>query len=155
MLSGFALQVLRFTVCLSLSKLAAFNVSYRWLTAQRYYVHCPQTLYARLLCGVRHLYIRCWYTVPASASSWRQETGKPASRQPGSCGPRAYIEQATPFPGRVNQGSLFFECVDFSYVVIDLVCSAILPSNWLAGPCPNDACVEELVSTKTSCFRTR
>jgi len=31
----------------------------------------------------------------------------------------------------------------------------IFPSNWLAGPCPNDACVEELVSTKTSCFRTR
>ena len=25
----------------------------------------------------------------------------------------------------------------------------------LAGPCPNDAYVEELVSTKTSCFRTR
>ena len=44
---------------------------------------------------------------------------------------------------------MFFECVGFSYVVLDLVCSAILPSNWLARPCPNDAYVEELVSTKT------
>jgi len=44
---------------------------------------------------------------------------------------------------------VFFECVGFSYVVLDLVCSAILPSNWLTGPCPNDAYVEELVSTKT------
>jgi len=25
----------------------------------------------------------------------------------------------------------------------------------IAEPCPNDAYVEELVSTKTSCFRTR
>jgi len=30
----------------------------------------------------------------------------------------------------------------------------ILPSDWLAEPCPNDAYVEKLVSTKTSCFRT-
>jgi len=26
----------------------------------------------------------------------------------------------------------------------------IWPSNWLAGPCPNDACVEEVVSTVAS-----
>jgi len=38
--------------------------------------------------------------VLALASSWRQETGKPASRYPGPCGPRACIE--------VNQGSLVF-----------------------------------------------
>jgi len=38
-----------------------------------------------------------------------------------------------------------FECLGFSDVVLDLVCSAILPSNWLAEPCPND--VKELVST--------
>jgi len=48
-----------------------------------------------------------------------------------------------------------FECVGFSDVVLDLVCSTILPSDWLAEPCPNDAYVEELVSAKTSCFRTR
>jgi len=60
------------------------------------------------------------------------------------------------FPGRVKQGSsFFFDCVGFSYVVLDLVCSVILPSDWLAEPCPNDTYVEELVSTKTSCFRTR
>ena len=56
-------------------------------------------------------------------------------------------------------GSLFFRLcflsVGFSYVVLDLVCSAILPSDWLVELCPNDAYVEELVSTKTSCFRTR
>ena len=45
-------------------------------------------------------------------------------------------------PGRVNQDSLvflivFFECVGFSLVVVDLVCSAILPSDWLAELCPN------------------
>jgi len=52
---------------------------------------------------------------------------------------------------------VFFECFvfGFSYVVLDLVCSAILPSDWLAEPCPNDVYVEELVSTETSCFRTR
>jgi len=33
--------------------------------------------------------------------------------------------------------------------------SAILPSNWIAEPCPSDANVKELVSTETSCFRTR
>ena len=49
---------------------------------------------------------------------------------------------------------MFFEYVGFTYVVLDLVCSAILPSDWLAEPCQNDAYVEELVSTKTSCFRT-
>ena len=42
---------------------------------------------------------------------------------------------------------VFFQCVGFSYVVLDLVCSAILPSDWLAEPCPNDAYVEELVHT--------
>ena len=41
----------------------------------------------------------------------------------------------------------FFECVGFTYVVLDLVCSAILPSDWLAEPCPNDAYVEEWVAT--------
>jgi len=49
----------------------------------------------------------------------------------------------------------FFECVGFSCVVLDLVCSAILLSDWLAEPCPDDAYVDEFVSTKTSCFRTR
>ena len=38
---------------------------------------------------------------------------------------------------------MFFECVGFSYVVLDLVYSVILPSNWLARPCPNDSYVEE------------
>jgi len=38
---------------------------------------------------------------------------------------------------------VFFECVGFSYVFLDLVCLAILPSDWLAEPCPNDAYVEE------------
>ena len=42
---------------------------------------------------------------------------------------------------------VFFECVGFSYVVLELVCWAILPSDRLAEPCPNDAYVEELVST--------
>ena len=43
--------------------------------------------------------------------------------------PGASIEKATPFPGRVNEGSLFFffdcvfGCVEFSYAVLDLVCS--------------------------------
>jgi len=32
---------------------------------------------------------------------------------------------------------VFFECVGFSLVVVDLVCSAILPSDWLAELCPN------------------
>ena len=48
---------------------------------------------------------------------------------------------------------VFLECVGFSYVVVDLVCSAILLM--ANGPCPNDAYIEELISTKTSCFRTR
>ena len=39
---------------------------------------------------------------------------------------------------------VFFECVGFSCVVLDVVCSAILPSDWLAEPCPYDAYVEEL-----------
>ena len=38
---------------------------------------------------------------------------------------------------------MLFECVGFSYVVLNLICSAILPSDWLAEPCPNDAYVEE------------
>ena len=42
---------------------------------------------------------------------------------------------------------VFFECVGFSHVVLGLICSAILPSNWLAGPCPNDAYAAELVSS--------
>ena len=37
-----------------------------------------------------------------------------------------------------------FKCVGFSYIVLDLVYSAIFPSDWLAGPCPNDAYVDEL-----------
>ena len=39
---------------------------------------------------------------------------------------------------------MIFECVGFSYVVLDLVCSAILPSDWLVEPCPDDDYVEEL-----------
>ena len=49
----------------------------------------------------------------------------------------------------------FLSLLGFSYVVLDFVCLAILLSDWLAEPCPNDAYVEELVFTKTSCFRTR
>ena len=95
-------------------------------------------------------------TVPASASNWRQETGEPASWQPGPCGP---VEQATPFSGRVNQGSLFFFSIVFVSVLVCLTLSqicfvrTILSSNWLAEPCPKDAYVEELISANTSSFR--
>jgi len=58
-------------------------------------------------------------------------------------GPVECKPQATPFPGSLAGSTRLarffdcvFECVGFSYVVLDLVCSSILPSDWLAEPCP-------------------
>ena len=107
--------------------------------------------YKSLLCP--HL------TVPALASSWRQETGEPASRQPGPCGTGACIEQATPFPGHVNQCGLFFNCVFLSVLVflrqiwfVRLFCQVIgYQKRVQMMPMSRS----QLVATKTSCFRTR
>jgi len=45
----------------------------------------------------------------------------------------------------------FFECVSFSDVVrFGLFGYFAKYGNWLAEPCPNDAYVEELISTKTT-----
>ena len=95
--------------------------------------------------------LRCWHRPQAGDRKWANLlAGSLPDVVPGPVWsrPLCFLAGSTRVVG-------FFDCVGFSYVVLDLVCSAILQSNWIARPCPNDAYVEELVSTKTSCFWTR
>jgi len=59
--------------------------------------------------------------------------------------PMTNVVQGIPFTGCVNQASLFFfDCVlsVLVFLMLSQICfefvRTILPSNWLAGPCPND-----------------